>query len=324
MDSRSSILYLGIPLGTWFQTQVRVSLLFPLLLVICIHRLGVPVGVAVTVLVFLSVLVHEFAHVFVARGTGGEGDEILIWPLGGLAFVRTGPTTSSEFFTAAAGPVSNLLLLVASLSALAMMRVPISADVFHLLEIPNVTLETTVARDVLLLMASINFKLMCFNLLPAIPLDGGQMALSLAKTRMEPLPARIRILQVGQVIGLLVAVAGVLMEDVIPVFLAFWLTIYNLHEYFLARISEAYDEPITLQEFSSDDRESPRRPGMIERWRQRREEQRILREQQERAEAERRLDELLDKVHREGMSALSEAERRFLTRASARYRSHEH
>jgi hypothetical protein len=61
----------------------------------------------------------------------------------------------------------------------------------------------------------------------------------------------------------------------------------------------------------------------FERWKQQREEKRREKEAQERLETERRVDELLDKVHREGMESLSEAERRFLKRASTKYKNHE-
>jgi hypothetical protein len=58
------------------------------------------------------------------------------------------------------------------------------------------------------------------------------------------------------------------------------------------------------------------RPGLIQRWRSRRAEARAKRAAEEQARDRKKLDDLLDKVHREGMSALSESERRFLERAS--------
>ena len=57
-----------------------------------------------------SLLVHEFCHVFAVRLTGGVGNEVLIWPLGGLAFVQPAGHFRSQFFTPAAGPFANLIV----------------------------------------------------------------------------------------------------------------------------------------------------------------------------------------------------------------------
>lgn len=329
MDSRSSIFYLGFSLGTWLRTRVRVSLLFPLLVIVCVQRLEMQVGLIVAGVLFVSVLVHEFAHILAARATGGEGDEILIWPLGGLAFARPGNSIGSELLTAAAGPFSNLVLCAAAMMTLAIMGAPFRTDVFHLLELPDAGGLAGLLPVVLLMTAAINFKLLCLNLLPAVPLDGGQMALSIAKSWFEPPVARMRTLQLGQVVSLLLALAGVLLHDSFPVFLAFFLMVYNLHDYFLALFSDQFEDSQFGQESSlgyaamaRSERES--QPGLITRWKQKRLEQRLHREQQERAENERRLDELLDKVHREGMHSLSDSEKRFLSQTSEKYRSHEH
>jgi hypothetical protein len=81
------------------------------------------------------------------------------------------------------------------------------------------------------------------------------------------------------------------------------------------------------QGYTSLERDQPaapvqrRRQSWYQRWRQRRAQQKMLREQETREAEERRLDELLEKVQRDGLSALSDEERRFLKRASDRYRN---
>ncbi len=67
-----------------------------------------------------------------------------------------------------------------------------------------------------------------------------------------------------------------------------------------------------------------RRKSWWQRWLERRREAREKRAEETRIAEERRLDELLDKVHREGMSALTDEERRFMKRASDRYRNRPH
>jgi hypothetical protein len=78
------------------------------------------------------------------------------------------------------------------------------------------------------------------------------------------------------------------------------------------------------QGYTSLERDQPpprRRPGVLKRWLQNRAAQRMQREQETREKEERRMDELLEKVQREGLQALTDEERRFLTRVSARYRN---
>src|SRR5687768_14584198 len=70
-------------------------------------------------LLFLSVLLHEFGHCFAARYMDGEADEILLWPLGGLAMCRSLPHTPlAHFVVAAGGPLVTLGLCLISAGAL--------------------------------------------------------------------------------------------------------------------------------------------------------------------------------------------------------------
>src|SRR5262249_25640749 len=63
-----------------------------------------------------------------------------------------------------------------------------------------------------------------------------------------------------------------------------------------------------------------RRPNVFQRWLQRRAARKAQRDVERREAEDRRMDELLEKVQREGLQSLSDEERRFLTRVSARYR----
>src|SRR5438876_2430805 len=70
------------------------------------------------VLLFGIILLHEFGHSFGARAVGGDSKEILIWPLGGLAFVEIPPHPRAHFIVAAAGPMVNVAICVAAAAAL--------------------------------------------------------------------------------------------------------------------------------------------------------------------------------------------------------------
>ena len=59
---------------------------------------------------FLIVLLHEFGHAFACRQTGGQADRIVLWPLGGVAFVKPPERPGAYLWSIAAGPLVNVLL----------------------------------------------------------------------------------------------------------------------------------------------------------------------------------------------------------------------
>lgn len=327
MDGHRSPFHAAISLGSWFGVRVQLSVWFPVVAIILCWKFELQLGLLLTLLILLSVIVHEFAHIFAARGTGGAANEILLWPAGGLAMTRPAPTFHSQFLTSAAGPLSNLVICLATYPAVSAAGFP--AGVFHPFELVSVNLTETFWRDCAVLLFDVNFLLFLVNLLPVYPLDGGQMLLAVIATRIDGETARFASLRIGMVVGLVCAVAGLLFDEVWLVFLGFLVFSMDLHEFFMLQISEQLDDSFLGYDFSqgytslekSQARERERRPGLIGRWRKRRAEERRQREEAERVETEQRLDELLDKVHREGMDALSDAEKRFLQKASNRYRS---
>src|ERR1044071_1206495 len=70
---------------------------------------------------FGIVLLHEFGHALACRQTGGQADTIVLWPLGGIAFVKPPPRPGAYIWSIAAGPLVNAVLfpLLAFLAAVA-------------------------------------------------------------------------------------------------------------------------------------------------------------------------------------------------------------
>ncbi|HUR53392.1 MAG TPA: site-2 protease family protein, partial [Gemmataceae bacterium] len=64
------------------------------------------------VLLFAIILLHEFGHCFGARSVGGDAKDVLIWPLGGLAYVEIPHNPRAHFVTTAAGPAVNVAICV--------------------------------------------------------------------------------------------------------------------------------------------------------------------------------------------------------------------
>src|SRR5213595_2220434 len=79
------------------------------------RRMGVyssPVWSALEyIALFGIVLLHEFGHALACRQTGGIADRIVLWPLGGIAFVNPPRRPGAMLWSIAAGPLVNVILL---------------------------------------------------------------------------------------------------------------------------------------------------------------------------------------------------------------------
>src|SRR6476659_5636356 len=60
---------------------------------------------------FVIVLLHEFGHSLACRQVGGKADQIVLWPLGGVAYVAPPPRPGATLWSIAAGPLVNLVLV---------------------------------------------------------------------------------------------------------------------------------------------------------------------------------------------------------------------
>jgi Zn-dependent protease len=121
-------------------------------------------ALAAVLLVFAGILAHEFAHAVVARRAGVEIEEIDLWLLGGVARMRSRPRRPmDELRFALAGPAVTALLAVLFL-LLALALEPAAPP----------ALQAFVDYQL-----RINAAIAAFNLLPALPLDGGRVARAL-------------------------------------------------------------------------------------------------------------------------------------------------
>ncbi len=116
---------------------------------------------------FAIVTLHEFGHSLACRQVGGNADRIVLWPLGGVAFVDPPQRPGATLWSIAAGPLVNVAL------------VPVLVGL--LLAGRSLGLAGTApdAAAWLRAVAFINLGLLIFNLLPVYPLDGGQILRSL-------------------------------------------------------------------------------------------------------------------------------------------------
>jgi Zn-dependent protease len=116
---------------------------------------------------FVIVLMHEFGHALACRSVGGKADRIMLWPLGGVAYVDPPQRPGAQLWSLAAGPLVNVALvpltLVAWFAASNAGWAQTHRDLYQYFSA----------------VAAINATLLAFNLLPIYPLDGGQMLRSL-------------------------------------------------------------------------------------------------------------------------------------------------
>ena len=136
---------------------------------------------------FLIVLLHEFGHALACRQVGGRANRIVLWPLGGVAYVDPPPRPGATLWSIAAGPLVNVALLPILVPLYLWLRSSAAASTMpDLSRLVGAILE-------------INIVLLVFNILPIYPLDGGQILRSLL---WFPL-GRARSLQVATILGFL-------------------------------------------------------------------------------------------------------------------------
>lgn len=136
---------------------------------------------------FAIVLTHEFGHALACRSVGGSADTIMLWPLGGVAYVSPPQRPGATLWSIAAGPLVNVALTPVLWIAASLQGEASTSDLHTLLW----------------QVFKINLGLLIFNILPIYPLDGGQILRSLLWFPF----GRARSLLIASVLGF-VGVAG--------------------------------------------------------------------------------------------------------------------
>lgn len=179
-------------------------------------------GLLTTLIFFVSIFLHEFAHAFIARLEGVQVVEIVLHPFGGLTRFRHEPDTPrAEFRIAIAGPVASFLLALMFLALMAISN----------------ALGTNFLAPLFFLLALWNFLLAVFNLFPGYPLDGGRVLRSFLWHRGTNLnEATILTGRFGQIIAAVLVIFGIyiaLMRG--DFFTGFWTCLVGLFLYDAAK-----------------------------------------------------------------------------------------
>jgi len=170
---------------------------------------GDPVGFAIalvlTVLLFGSVVAHELGHALTARRFGVRTEDIVLLPIGGVARIVNLPKRPAhEIAIAAAGPAVSI---------------GIAALVGFLLIIPSHFMPPLVAAAAGAFV-EMNFILGVFNLVPALPMDGGRVLRGVLALKRDYLSATRIAVRIGRAIAIAGFVYAVWAGDVMLGFIA--------------------------------------------------------------------------------------------------------
>ncbi len=201
-------------IGSPFGIPVRIHLTFLILLAFVLFpgddgRFKV-MHLLLTISVFAGVVLHELGHSLAARQFGIQVRDITLWPLGGLARMERFPKEPiKQIIIAVAGPGVSFAL----------------AGIFGVmtfLMVPDLKPATQLDQFVLYL-AEINLMLGMFNLIPALPMDGGRVLRGvLAMTSLKDSSTKISA-RVGQVFAVLMAGFGIAFDRTWLVFIAIFI-----------------------------------------------------------------------------------------------------
>ena len=341
----------SISLGRWGGVQVRVHMLFWIFAACTmylsrVHAASAPadnltwIAAGLVGILFVSLLLHECGHFFTALQFGGDSDQIVIWPLGGLTTPRPPADPRHELAMHLAGPLVNAALcLVSGLivyfhdssKVVGLLNPLAPANLFE----PNGGLLIVTAK----LTCWINCVLWLANLLPAFPFDGGRAlrsAIIASRPDFSPRRAVYVVTSLAKIVAfVLVLIALVMWTDksnsVVPVW--FSLVVLAIMLYFSARQEEERTVDTSGEDqlfgydfsegFTSLERTSQSQTevvGPFRRWLDERRQARLQQQRELEEEEERRVDEILSRLHKHGMESLSGEERSLLERVSQRYR----
>jgi Zn-dependent protease len=202
-------------LGTLLGFPVEINFSFLLLLGFVFIALGGFAGVVIVCLAFASVLLHELGHAIVARRLGVHTTGIELGFFGGAAKMVDIPRkASTEIEIAVAGPIVSLALAGLGLGLAAATHLAI----FEWIGWTNLILAL-------------------FNLIPALPMDGGRILRAALTTRMSFVRATDVAVAVSRIAAVAFVVGGIVLGAYQLLFLAPFLWLLGSRERMMARVA---------------------------------------------------------------------------------------
>lgn len=283
-------------------------------------------------ILLLSTLLHEMGRITMAWQVDGQASEIVLWPLGGLAFPRLPDELRSTLAVAAGGLLVNAGICVVVAPVILLGGGEVSR-LFHPFQPPLPEPDGFTWVHTSSLLFWINWILVLANLLPASPLDAGCLLHALATRRLGRRTGAAWTLLAARFCSVgLWAGAALAWQRHPAAFLP--LVLLGMFLFFSARTDvqrtrrrEPDEEPAyttagdapAVSESASGER--PPHKGPLAQWLAARRAAREARRAEIEAEEERRVDDILARLHAVGIQGLTPEERALLDRVSLRYRN---
>lgn len=321
----------SLPLGTYLGIRVRLHLTF---LIIVFGQLAFALYRGESLiyplrwisLLFLSVVAHEFGHCLACRSVGGTADDILMWPLGGLAFCAPPRRPWPEFVTVICGPLVNFVIAGTCFALLVTMWSGLAAVDLHPLkmwahDVNGYPIFHNGVPGLLADLFVVNYALLLFNLLLAFyPFDGGRLV-QIALWKMVGYSRSMVIAtRMGMVGAVVVALIGLVMLSGLLILIAIFGFVVCYQQGVMLRYGQEPEGseygPGYYDEGTQEERLSP-----FARWKAQREQVRRKKEDERLAKAEQDLDRILAKIKSEGLASLTGTEKRILQRATKEHNS---
>jgi Zn-dependent protease len=322
---------LTFPFFRIFGIEVRVHWFYPVLVVMYILRgasdggglllMGFYAGLMAGLL--FTTLVHELGHCFGARSVGGHADQILLWPLGGLAYVGHGGPPRDDIKVAAMGPLMHLPL-AGLFAGLVLIWQPWQWNYLNLFEswYPFYPMRDYFWANLFLGLFKIQIVQLLFNLfVPAYPLDGGRILTNFLLMRYGRDQAAKVTTFFSIPIGIAILIWGFQARDFLFGMLGIWILFeaWQIRKFVAAGQIDAHPMFAGSPEFDYMP-ERRQKKGFFARWKEKRARVAAARDGERDLAARAQVDAVLEKVSREGIGSLTSDEKRVLDEASRRNR----
>lgn len=341
-----------VPLGRWGQTSIRLHFFFVLAVVSSLYlswlagqrdavESALGLSMLAIVILTLSVALHIAGHIYASTQLHIPFRDITIGPHGDFAQSVTTIDPRSQIIVSLAGPAVNLLIALACLPGVLALGEQTLLGLLNPFS-PDDLLARSGWVCMLKLTMWMNWSIAILNLLPAHPFDGGPAAHAIAQM-LYPRASRRRIelamVRVGVFTGFGLLIAAALYRDAVGVLVPAWLplvvlgvvVLFSSQRSSVPQSRRPADDELFGYDFSQgytslekshariDDAEDEN--GPLERWLETRREQRRERQEELEAEEDALVDEILARVHANGIDGLTPEERMLLDRVSIRYRT---
>jgi len=274
-------------------------------------------------ILFASVFLHELGHCFAARSVGGSANDVLMWPLGGLATVDAPQQPWPQFVTVVCGPLVNVALFSVAWLLLRLGLGQRSGILFNPFEgWGAVAASWGSVHAWLTLILKLNVVLFIFNLFPMYPMDGGRM-LHCVLWRWFGLSRSMTITTtVGMVAAIGLGLYGLTTSQYLLMAIAFMGYMACYQERQILRATAFNSEGFMGNDFSTSysvvESRPPKRKGWFARWREKTQRAGWEAKRREMLELEEKVDRILDKVREQGIGSLTRHEKKLLEEATKR------